>query len=62
LFCVYKNELDQELKTLIDMLTVEIKSDANKNQGKLINIEEETLIKMKACFQEMVWQISIENI
>ncbi len=44
------------------MLTVEIKSDANKNQGKLINIEEETLIKMKACFQEMVWQISIENI
>ncbi len=57
-FLFDKTELDRELKLLIDMLTVEIKSDANK----LINIEEETLIKMKACFQEMVWQISIENI
>jgi len=44
------------------MLTVEIKNDLDKNQGKLINIEEETLIKMKACFQEMVCKILLYTI
>jgi len=58
-FC--KNELDQELKTLIDMLTVEIKNDLNQNQGKLIHIEEETLIKMKTCFQDMVCKIRLDK-
>ncbi len=47
---------------LIDVLTGEIKNDVEKNQGKLINIEEETLMKMKACFQEMVCQILFNNI
>ncbi len=44
------------------MLTVEIKNDLNQNQGKLIHIEEETLIKMKTCFQDMVWKIRLDKI
>jgi hypothetical protein len=50
-----KAELERELRTLIETLVVEIKNDAdNKNQAKLIHIQEETLIKMKTCFQELV--------
>jgi hypothetical protein len=61
-FYLFKTELDRELMTLIDMLTVEIKTDVDKNQGKLIHIEEEeTLIKVKACFQEMVDEISFDD-
>jgi hypothetical protein len=36
------------------MLIVEINNDRDKNQEKLINIEEDILIKIKTCFQEMV--------
>ncbi|CAF5146179.1 unnamed protein product, partial [Rotaria magnacalcarata] len=48
-------ELERELKTLIEALVVDIKNDAdNKKQAKLIQIQEETLIKMKTCFQELL--------
>ncbi|CAF2997874.1 unnamed protein product [Rotaria sp. Silwood2] len=50
----FQTELDRELRQLIDMMVVEIKNDADKNQGKLIHIQEETLIKIKTCFQEML--------
>lgn len=43
------------------MLAAELKRDEHHNQGKLLNIEEETLIKMKACFQDMVRQITFLN-
>ena len=50
----FKTELDRELKILIDVLIVEMKNDTDKNQGKVIHIQEETLIKVKNYFQEMV--------
>jgi hypothetical protein len=56
----YKNELDHELKTLIDILTREITNDLEVNQEKLIDMEQKTLIKMKACFQEMVCRILLK--
>jgi hypothetical protein len=43
------------------MLTVEIKNDLDQNQENLINIEEETLIKMKTCFQNMVCKIRLDK-
>ncbi|CAF1221919.1 unnamed protein product [Adineta ricciae] len=54
IYSQFQTELDCELKALIDMLAVELKRDERHNQRKLINIEEETLIKMKACFQDML--------
>jgi len=62
LFIFWKNELDHELKTLIELLTREIKKDREGNQGKLINIEQETLIQMKTCFQEMVCQLFLREL
>ncbi|UJR33209.1 hypothetical protein I4U23_020664 [Adineta vaga] len=50
----FQTELDRELKVLIDMLTAEFKTNEHQNQGKLVNIEEETLLKMRACFQDML--------
>ncbi len=49
------------MKTLIEILTIEIQNDLENNQGKLINIEQEILIKMKVCFQEMVCSIFLNN-
>ncbi|CAF4597483.1 unnamed protein product [Rotaria socialis] len=51
----FQTELERELRTLIETLVVDIKNDAdNKKQAKLIHIQEETLIKMKTCFQELL--------
>ncbi|CAF4313050.1 unnamed protein product, partial [Adineta steineri] len=47
----FQTELDHELRVLIDMLAVEIKNDENQCEK---NIEEEILIKIKTCFQEML--------
>ena len=44
------------------MLTVEIKNNIHKNQENLLNIQEETLMKMKSCFQEMVCEIFVHII
>ncbi|CAF0743438.1 unnamed protein product [Rotaria sp. Silwood1] len=50
----FQTELDRELRLLIDMVVIEIKNNEEKNQEKLLHIQEETLIKMKTCFQEML--------
>lgn len=39
------------------MVAAQMKNDEQRSQGRLVNIEEETLAKMKDCFQEMVCEI-----
>ncbi|CAF0767907.1 unnamed protein product [Rotaria sordida] len=57
----FQTELDRELRLLIDMVVVEIKNDVDKNQEKLIQIQEDTFIKMKTCFQEMLASCDLSN-
>jgi len=50
----FKSEFDKELKTLVDLLAREIKPNADLQQEQFARIQEETKLKLKNSFQEIV--------
>lgn len=53
----FQTELDREFSSLIDRLALEMKIESERNQRHLHFDDEETINKIRACFQEMVGRL-----
>lgn len=58
----FQNELDREFSTLIDRLTLEMQLETEKHQRENEIDENEIVTKIRACFQEISFNPSMETL